>query len=137
MSDASVADTNMQIATDAYAAFAAGDVKGFFAAFDDNTELIEAGSLPYGGVYKGAENAEQGLMAIGAAWVDIDYQVIDMIANDRHVVAYGRFAATARNSGTKVDMPLVEIWAITDEVVQSITVLYFDTQRVNEALATE
>lgn len=125
----------MKIAGDAYASFARGDLPGFFANFDENSLLIEAPSLPYGGDHRGPEGGTKALMQIGGAWTDIQYDLVDMVAGEKIVVAYGIFSATSRKSGKKVSMPLAEVWEFNGDKVKSVTPLYFDTAAAAEALA--
>jgi ketosteroid isomerase-like protein len=120
---------------DAYASFVRGDIDGFFKGFDDKSELIEADSLPYGGVHRGIETARKALMSIGAVWGDINFQIAEVVTGEKYVVAFGRFSATARKSGKKVNMPLAEVWRIENNRVISVTPLYFDTAAAAAALA--
>lgn len=125
----------MKIASDAYACFATGDIAGFFTNFDENSTLVEAPSLPYGGEHRGAGAAGEALMKIGSVWTGIKFEVVEMVAGESIVVAYGSFSATSRETGKTVAMPLAEVWEFTGDKVKSITPLYFDTAAAAAALA--
>ena len=126
-----------QVVDEAYTAlFGRGDLEGFLADFDENSEMIEAASLPYGGAYRGKN-------AIGAAiqrviseyWNDFAYDIESIVYGDEYVMAYGRFSATGKKSGKKVSFPLTEVWRIRDGRVTLVHPVYGDTKQAAEALA--
>jgi ketosteroid isomerase-like protein len=126
-----------QIVDDAYAAlFERGDLEGFLADFDDRSEMIEAGSLPYGGTYRGKDEIRAAIQqVIGKYWNDFAYDIESIVYGDEYVMAYGRFSATGKKSGIKVSFPLTEVWRIRDGRVVLVHPVYGDTKQAAEALA--
>lgn len=130
-----MATDKLAIVSEAYASFGRGDIDGFFKHFDANARLVEAPSLPYGGVHVGKEAGTKALMAIGEAWTDIKFDITEIIAGEKMVCAYGAFSATGRTSGKSVTMPLAEIWEFEGNTVKAVTPIYFDTAEAVAALA--
>ena len=125
----------LKMARDAYGAFASGDVAGFLKIFAPATALVEADCLPYGGRHVGAADVGKALGAIGAAWKDISFDLLELVAGDKIVVAYGTFEAVSRATGKRINMPLAEVWEFDGDALMSITPLYFDTAAAAAALA--
>ena len=126
-----------QVVDDAYAAlFERGDLEGFLADFDDNSEMIEADSLPYGGTYRGKDAIRAAIQqVIGEYWNDFAYDIESVVYGDEYVMAYGRFSAVGKKSGKKVSFPLTEVWRIRDGRVRLVHPVYGDTKQAAEALA--
>lgn len=121
--------------TSAYAGFRSGDPSEFLACFDEESVLIEAPSLPYGGEFRGPENVMRFMAQLMEVWTDIDFRLTDIVGNDRLVIAYGNWAATSRTTGRRVAMPMSEVWEFDGDRVLSCTPIYFDTAAAVAALA--
>jgi ketosteroid isomerase-like protein len=131
----SAAEINRQIVADAYASLGGGSVDGFLQHFDQDSELIEAQGLPYGGVYRGVASIKAALISIRGFWTDTSFEIVAILADEQHVMVYARFAANGCKSGRKIDFPLVEVWRIDAGRVISLTAVYFDTALAAAALA--
>jgi uncharacterized protein len=131
----SAAEINRQIVADAYTSLRGGSIDGFLQQFDQDSELIEAQGLPYGGVYRGVASIKTALLSIYGFWTDTSFEIVAMLADEQYVLVYGRFAATARKTIRKIDFPLVEVWRIDAGRVISLTAVYFDTALAAAALA--
>lgn len=129
--------TARQVVDDAYAAlFERGDLEGFLADFDENSQMIEADSLPYHGVYRGKDAIRRGIQAvIGEYWDDFAYDIDAITYGEEYVMAYGRFSATAKKSRKKVSFPLTEVWRIREGRVALVHPVYGDTKQAADALA--
>jgi ketosteroid isomerase-like protein len=123
------------IVTEAYASFGRGDVPGFFKNFDEDSLFSEAPSLPYGGDFRGPKASADALMAIGKYWKDIQYDMVEVVSGERVVIVYGMFAATSRETGKTISMPLTEVWEFDGNRVKSLTPMYFDSAAAAAALA--
>lgn len=121
------ADENLRKVEKAYAGFFSGDLDAFFEHFDDNGEIIEASSLPYGGVYKGRAEATRALMLIQQAWDDISIDFECFLPGPNIVAAIGQMRGKARSGGAALDMPLIELWRFDQGRVMSISPIYGDT----------
>jgi ketosteroid isomerase-like protein len=130
----SISDTNREIAERAYACFWAGDLDGFMDRFTEDSQIIEADPLPYGGIYRGREECRKLLQAIVDTWTDISMDDFEVLGGEKYAVAYGHFGAAARSTGKRVRYPLAETWRIENGKVLTVTVLYFDTSLVSAAV---
>lgn len=129
--------TARQVVDDAYAAlFQRGDLEGFLADFDENSQMIEGDALPYGGVYRGKDSIRRGIQAVvGEYWDDFAYEIEAITYGEEYVMAYGRFSATAKKSRKKVSFHLAEVWKIRDGRVLLVHPVYGDTKAAAEALS--
>lgn len=123
----SESEENVRKVEQAYAGFFSGDLDAFFEHFDDNGEIIEASSLPYGGVYKGRAEATRALMLIQQAWGDISIDFEYFLPGPNIVAAIGQMRGKARSGGAALDMPLIELWRFEQGRVVSISPIYGDT----------
>lgn len=125
---------NVALVKRAYAGIFASDVEAFLAGFDDESLLIEAASLPYGGVHRGRRACLAALAGIGAAWREVRYEIADYAVGAGTVIACGTFTASARTSGVAVSQPLLEIWTLAGGRVVRLEAIYGDTAALLAAL---
>ena len=123
----SIEDQNLQIVKDAYAASARGEAQGFTASFTAETEIHEAASLPYGGIYKGVESFPTLIGKVLQVFSSIKFAKHHMIASGDNVVSWGVLDLTGKTTGKSVSIPLVEIWTIVDGKTRKLEVIYGDT----------
>ena len=78
-----------QIVDEAYAALLTkGDIDGFLAHFDENSELIEAESLPYAGHYHGKDAIRGLVQSLFTYWKDVDYDIERTVFDDEYVAGF-------------------------------------------------
>jgi ketosteroid isomerase-like protein len=103
---------NLAAVRSSYEAFSRGDLDGALAMMDDDIVWHQAEGLAHGGVY-------HGLAAVRAAvfdpiddswWVGFDAVPSELLAGDDHVVAIGRYTASAQATGKPLDVPFAHIW---------------------------
>ncbi len=123
----STEDRNLKIVKDAYAASARGEPSGFTASFTAETEIHEATSLPYGGVYKGLDSFPTLIGKVLQVFSSLKFTKHHIIASGDHVISWGVLDLTSKTSGKSVAIPLVEIWTIIDGKTQKLEVIYGDT----------
>lgn len=133
----SVAPENLQTIKNAYALFFAGDLDGFFSMFDENVEMIEAETLPYGGVFRGRENVRNAVVTVTKLWDNINLDIHVLTAGDDYVIAYGQFSAVARSTGRKATFPLAEVWRLRNGKVVFLNPVYGDTAVACAALGQQ
>ena len=118
-----------QLVDDAYAAlFERGDLDGFLADFNEDSMMIEAESLPYGGTFRGRAAIKAAIERVFGYWRDFAYDLDAITNSEEYVIAYGRFRATSIKTGKPIDMPLAEVWHIRDGRVVMINPVYSDTK---------
>lgn len=111
-----------------------GDLEEFLVDFDEETEMVEAASLPYGGTWTGRDAIRAAIKNVFGYWRDFSYEVHQITEGGDWVIAYGTFSATSTSTGRSVSMPLAESWRIVDGKVRFLFPLYSDTQAAIQAL---
>jgi uncharacterized protein len=131
----SLSQDNLLLAKKLYKHFFAGEIDEFFGMFDENVELLEAASLPYGGVYRGRETVRKLIMTVTTVWNDISLDIKTITSGDDYVIAYGQFSATSAKTGVSVSFPLAEVWRFREGRVIYLHPVYGDVQLASAALA--
>lgn len=130
----SLSEDNLLLAKKLYKHFFAGELDEFFGMFDENVELVEAESLPYGGVYKGRETVRNLVMTVVTLWKDISLDIKTLTSGDDYVIAYGQFSATSKKTGVSVSFPLAEVWRFREGRVIYLHPVYGDVTLASAAL---
>lgn len=132
----SVVKSARQVVDDAYAAlFGSGDLEGFLGDFDEQSIMIEAESLPYGGTYHGKTAIRAAIQNVFGYWKDFAFDIESIAYGDDYVMAYGRFSATSVKTGKQVSFPLAEVWKINNGRVVLVNPIYGDTKQAVDALS--
>ena len=130
-----MANSARQVVDNAYAAlFEKGDLDGFLADFDENSVMIEAESLPYGGTFRGRDTIKAAIQQVFGYWHDFSYDIEAITDSAEFVIAYGRFRATSTKTGKQIDIPLAEVWHIRDGKVVLVNPVYSDTKLALDVL---
>lgn len=130
----SMPQDNLLLAKQLYKHFFAGEFDQFFGMFDEDVELVEAESLPYGGVYKGRESVRNLVMTVATVWKDISLDIKTLTSGDDYVIAYGQFSATSKKTGVSVSFPLAEVWRFREGRVIYLHPVYGDVHLASVAL---
>lgn|ERR1700722_18731348 len=125
-----------QIVDEAYAALLTkGDIDGFLAHFDENSELIEAESLPYAGHYHGKDAIRGLVQSLFTYWKDVDYDIERTVFDDEYVVVYGRLNWTSVKNDKRISVGLAEVWKIREGRVLRLHPIFGDTKLALDAVA--
>ncbi|RIV85932.1 nuclear transport factor 2 family protein [Aurantiacibacter zhengii] len=98
-----------------YAAFSAGDMAAFTNALAPDVVWNEAENYPYadGNPYRGAQQIMKGVFGRTAEdWDGFAVQMNDIVDGGDRVVAMGRYTATHRQTGNKLDVPAAHVWTV-------------------------
>lgn len=133
MSDAE----NLKIVAAVYESFRNGDLVGVVKNYAPDCLTRDAISLPYGGLYRGPDEAMAKVHKMLEVWKDIDVKIDAMTAGDGHVIAYGSFTATGTKTGLRVTLSLLEVWRLEGGKVTFVEPVYADTFLANKALGHE
>jgi ketosteroid isomerase-like protein len=108
---------NVQILSDAYAAFAAGDVPAVLAVMSPDIVWNEAENFPYadGNPYVGPDAVVEGVFArLGAEWDYWNLEIERLLDAGENVVALGRYKARHSATGKDLDAQFAHIWWLED-----------------------
>ncbi|TVQ44776.1 MAG: nuclear transport factor 2 family protein [Gammaproteobacteria bacterium] len=113
--------------------FGAGDFDGLLELLSEDFVLRQAPSLPYAGRWEGHAGWTDFLPRFLGTWEDLQIELTDARACGDTVYLELDFAATARASGTRVSMRLVEIYRVRDGRIQELVPYYWDAHAIREA----
>src|SRR5689334_5844954 len=93
---------------DLYAAFALGDIGANLNGMTEDVgwELEAPAEISWGGVRKGRDEAAGFFAGIAAEHSDPQLQMTEYFSNTDAVAAFGRYQATVRATGIRVDTPV-------------------------------
>ena len=131
-----MSESNVQIAKSAYEASGRGDFPSMLAHFHDDVEWHAAEGLPWGGVHKGRDAVAQDVFGALAANFDgfvLNHELF-IDGGDHHVVALGRYHATAKQTGKPLDAAFAHVWELQDGKLKRYF-HYTDTVKFQEALS--
>ena len=123
--------TNKQAIKDFFSAVAENNTEKMLSTFDPDLKIIEAESLPYGGIVKGSENFQDFTRTVYTTWKNTNIQVQQMIAEDAYVVVLATMSAQSKTSGSFFEMDIAEVWTFNSAgKVVEIKPFYFDTHKL-------
>jgi len=129
-------DDNLELVKQIYSAYARGDSQFILDRITDDADWINEGpkTIPYAGTFKGRKDVQRFFEALGTS-VD-DGRVIpeDWITQGDKVVATGRFTATVKANGGRIDVPIAHVFTLVNGKIAR-WVGYADTARVAEVYA--
>jgi uncharacterized protein len=122
-------------------AYARQDWDAAFATMHEGIEILEAPSLPYGGLWKGHEQARELHERVRAHWAELPLyaaraQLFDLGNFDRgHLVMLVDeiISPLAGHGQTVLQLPLIELLFVRGDRISEIRVFYFDTDVVTGA----
>ncbi|MFO0337078.1 MAG: nuclear transport factor 2 family protein [Pseudomonadota bacterium] len=104
-----------------YAAFARGDIPGFFALLHPEVVWDEAKGHPYGGTYVGIDAIVKNVLTpLGAEWTDFTAEPDDFLARGDTVISLGTYRGVCRATGRRVDAPYAVVWKVEGGRVRSL-----------------
>ncbi len=99
-----------------YAAYARRDGSQALALMAPDVVIRQSETLPWGGTYRGREEAGAFLAKLTAA-VESLVEVERYLETGADIVAIGRTRGTARATGRSFDAPVVHVWNVRDGAV--------------------
>ncbi len=99
-----------------YAAFGRGDVPGVLAllAHDVSWELEAPAQLAWGGIREGVDETSGFFAGIAADHADPKLEMTEFLESEDTVAAFGRYAATVKATGVRVDTPVAHLLKFRD-----------------------
>ncbi|CAN5435909.1 hypothetical protein BH10PSE12_BH10PSE12_32590 [soil metagenome] len=103
------------------------------AMLTDDFRIVEADSLPFGGVYEGKDALQRLFTKVFAFWEDPVLEQKDVTVSGDNVVVILSFFATSRFNGERLEMPLCEVLHLRGDKFSGITPYYYDTAAICRA----
>jgi ketosteroid isomerase-like protein len=125
--------TNVDIITEAYAAFAEGNIPAVLAAFADDIQWTEAEGFIYGGTYVGADAIVQGVFVrMGTEWDSFHVKPEAIVGEGDTVAALGWYEGAYRETGRSFRARFAHWWKLADGKITSFEQVV-DSVKTNEA----
>jgi ketosteroid isomerase-like protein len=105
-----------------------GDESAMRALLHADIEVVEADSLPYGGVHRGKDGFIALIRRVFTTWQDTQVSVQSVVTEGDQVVMLATMTGRGRETGTAFTMPIAEVWTLRDGKILRITPYYLDTQ---------
>lgn len=119
-------DLNIDIIKKFYQELAASNMQGALDLLDDDYQLIQAESLPYGGIYKGKEGVGAFFKLFFAFWKSFQSAEVCFFASGDTVIATSLASGTT-HEGTVIEMPMVQVYTLRNRKLLTTQPFYFDT----------
>jgi len=126
MNDAVV---NVQAAQTFWDKILEGDLETAFTVLHPDVVLHESSGLPFGGVYHGLSGV-QALATKTVGNFDMEFLSVDVYADRDTAFAHVRQHWTARTTGIRMTVPVIEIYKTRDGLISEMDVFYQDTKLV-------
>ena len=104
---------NTKVVQDAYAAFGRGDAAGVMAHVADDAEWVAEGpaELVFTGTRRGKQAILEGFFGgIAQEHADPKLSVTEFVSEGDSVATFGRYAATLKKTGKRVDSPVAHLF---------------------------
>ena len=108
-----------------------GDTATVASLLHPEAKVIEADSLPFGGVVSGVEGFSQLVRRVFSTFANTAVQIDEYIADGDTVVVLATMSGQSKASGEAFTMPICEIWRLSDGLITEIRPFYHDTQKIN------
>jgi ketosteroid isomerase-like protein len=111
--------TNVDLVMGIYDAFRRGDIPGILNRLDAQADLQFEGTpaIPWAGHWQGRDGWLKFFQAIGEALDGVVVTIEPFAAQGDRVVAAGRYQARVKQTGKRIDSPLVHLWTIRNGLV--------------------
>jgi len=125
--------SNKDIVREFMATARKGDTEALRALFHPEFHVIEAESLPYGGVRKGVAGLLGLVREVFATWKDCRVEVQQLVAEGDCVLVLAEMSGTGQSSPVPFRVPLAELYRLKDGRIIEIRPFYFDTKLLHDA----
>jgi ketosteroid isomerase-like protein len=123
--------SNKERVREFFAAAAAANDDAMLAILHPSLRVVEAESLPYGGVMEGRDNFKEFTKRVFKTWKNTRIITEELIEDGNKVVVVATMSGESKTSGTHFTMPIAEIWTFdSDGLVTEIKPFYFDTKKL-------
>lgn len=130
--DAVMRSANVQFIRQVYEALKRKDASALAALSRSDIEIHQSAELPWGGAYKGVEQALL-FFAKVVSYLDSTVEVEQILDAGDSVVTTGRTVGTAKNTGEAFDVPVVHVWRVEAGKIVSLHV-FLDNPSILPAL---
>jgi len=117
---------NTQIIIDFYEFLKTGKYEQAFELLHPEFELVQAETLPYGGVYKGKEGVQRFFKKLFDYFETFGSEDVTYFSNEKKVVATS-IAVGLTKQKEAFRMPMVQVYTLENEKILRTMPFYYDT----------
>lgn len=128
-------EDNVELVRSGYRAYARRDFPGVFALLHRDVEIYQTELLPWGGTYRGHEQAREFFRRLNEH-TEGQPEPAEFISAGADVVASGRLRGRARATGRAFDLSIVHLWTVREGLIVRFAA-YIDTPAMLAALRGE
>lgn len=97
-----------------------------------DVRVIEADSLPYGGVIKGAQGFLELIRRVFKTWENTEVSVQQVLGDGDRVVLLAEMTGRGKGNGKAFRMPIAEVWLLDNGKIKEVRPYYFDTKLLHD-----
>jgi ketosteroid isomerase-like protein len=105
--------SRLQTVQELYDAFGRRDLPTVFSLLSPDIEIVQSDELPWGGVYRGHDEARKFFGQLGSH-IHSTLDIERLISAGDHVVAIGWTHGTVNATGASYRVPIAHVWVVRD-----------------------
>lgn len=109
-----------------------GDEEAMRKLLHPDVRVIEADSLPYGGVTEGPQGFLDLIKRVFKTWEETEVSVQHVLADGGRVVLLAEMTGRGKGNGRAFKMPIAEVWLLEDGKIREVRPFYSDTKLLND-----
>ena len=94
---------------------------------DPEIEVVEAESLPYGGIHRGVDAFLQLIPKVFGTWRDCEVSIQNWVSEGDHVITLATMSGYGRSTDLPFKVPIAEVWTFRKGKIVRVMPYYFDT----------
>ena len=104
------------------------DEEGMREYLHPEIRVIEAESLPYGGIHEGPDAFMELIPTVFGTWRDCNVTVNRWVSEGEHVILLGVMTGSGKTTGMPFEVPIAEVWTFREGKIIEVVPYYFDTK---------
>lgn len=109
-----------------------GDEEAMRDLLHPDVRVVEADSLPYGGVSKGPDGFIELIGRVFKTWENTEVTVQQVLGDQDTVVLLAEMTGRGRANGRAFRMPIAEVWRLDNGKIKEVQPYYFDTKILHD-----
>lgn len=109
-----------------------GDEQAMRDLLHPDVRIIEAASLPYGGVAEGPDGFLDLIKRVFKTWDETNITVQQVFGDGDRVVLLAEMTGRSKRNGKAFSMPIAEIWLLENGKIKEVRPYYFDTKLLHD-----
>jgi ketosteroid isomerase-like protein len=109
-----------------------GDEETMRDLLHPDVRVIEADSLPYGGVAEGPDGFIELIRRVFTTWEETEVSVQQVLGDGDRVVLLAEMTGRGKGNGKVFRMPIAEVWLLDKGKIREVRPYYFDTKLLHD-----